>query len=205
MPRVVDHQERRRHIAEALWRVTVAHGLEGVTLRHVAAEAHVSMGLVQHYFASKDEMLLFSLDSLHEQVTHRMARNVASASHPLGPRALLRAVLVEMLPLDERRRTEAQVGLAFMARAVVHPVVAAALRTKFDQLQQFVADQITRAWQGEDRNQMPQPEATAAELLALLDGLTAHLLAGCRTLDTAIEVFDQRLNAALPAIDTQKI
>jgi len=201
MPKVVDHEDRRRHIAEALWRVTVAHGLEGVSLRHVAAEAHVSMGLVQHYFTSKDEMLLFSLDALHEQVTERVTRHIASASQPLGPRALVRAVLIEMLPLDEQSRTEAQVGLAFMAHAAVHPPVAAALRAKFDQLQRFVTEQITLARQGGDTRHVPEPEAAAAELLALLDGLTAHILAGCRTPDTAVEVFDQRLNAALPALD----
>lgn len=200
MPRVVDHEDRRRHIAEALWQVTVAHGLEGVSLRHVAAEAHMSMGLVQHYFTSKDEMLLFSLDALHEQVTERVARHIASASQPLGPRALVRAVLVELLPLDEQRRTEAQVGLAFMAQAAVHPPVAAALRANFDQLQQFVADQIALARQGGDTCHVPEPEAAAAELLALLDGLSAHVLAGCRTPDTAVEVFDQRLDAVLPPV-----
>lgn len=197
MPKVVDRMDRRRNIAAALWRVTVAHGLEAVTLRHVAAEAQVSMGQVQHYFTSKEEVLLFSLDALHERVTERVARHVASAPQPLGPRALVRAVLLEMLPLDEQRRTEAHVGLAFMARAAVHPAVAAALRARFDQVQDFVTGQISLARQAEGTNRMPEPEAAAAELLALLDGLTAHILAGLRPIDVAVELLDNRIDAAL--------
>ncbi|MGH9091136.1 MAG: TetR/AcrR family transcriptional regulator [Acidimicrobiales bacterium] len=201
MPKLVDHQDRRRHIAEALWRVTVAHGLEGVSLRHVAVEAQVSMGLVQHYFTSKDEMLLFSLDALHERVSERIARRVASAVEPLVPQELVRAVLIEMLPLDEQRRMEAQVGLAFMAQAAVHPALAAAFRAEFDQLQQFMTEQIAGARQVDNASYCQKPESAAAELLALLDGLTAHILAGCRAPDTAVELFDRRLSAVLPTLN----
>jgi hypothetical protein len=39
MPRQVDHDLRRRQIAEAVWRLAARGGLENVTLRQVAAEA----------------------------------------------------------------------------------------------------------------------------------------------------------------------
>ncbi|ADJ48081.1 TetR family transcriptional regulator [Amycolatopsis mediterranei S699] len=41
-------------IAEALQRLTTRAGLEGVSLRQVAAEAGMSMGSVQHYFTRVD-------------------------------------------------------------------------------------------------------------------------------------------------------
>ena len=50
MPKKVDRQERRTRIADALMRVAADQGLEAVSLRHVAAEAGVSAGMVQHYF-----------------------------------------------------------------------------------------------------------------------------------------------------------
>jgi len=198
VPKLVDHQDRKRHIAEALWRVTVAHGLEGVTLRHVAAEARVSMGLVQHYFTSKDEMLLFSIDALNERVTERVAQHLGSTAGSHTPRALVRTVLIEMLPLDEERRVEAHVGLAFLARAAVHPGVAAALLAKFDQLHQFVVEQVSCTQASGDARGDWDPELETAELLALLEGLAAHILAGCRPPETALELFDRRLNAILP-------
>ncbi|MGK5632559.1 TetR family transcriptional regulator, partial [Streptomyces sp. URMC 123] len=47
MPRQIDHEERRRLIADAVCALADRRGLEGVTLRDVAAEAGVSMGAVQ--------------------------------------------------------------------------------------------------------------------------------------------------------------
>lgn len=61
MPKKVDRHERRTLIADALMRVAARQGLEAVSLRHVAAEAGVSPGMVQHYFRTKDEMMAFAM------------------------------------------------------------------------------------------------------------------------------------------------
>lgn len=194
LPKVVDHRERRRHIAEALWRVTVTYGLEGVSLRHVAAEAQVSMGMVQHYFTTKDDMLLFSLGAMNERITERVAHRVGSVAAPATPKSLVRAVLIELLPLDEERRVEAHVGLAFLARAAIHPSLAAALSASFDELHRFVEDQVCRAQAAGVAPADLEPHVETVELLALVDGLTAHVLAGWRSADTALQLLDRRLD-----------
>lgn len=56
----VPEVERRRCILEASFRVACQEGIEGLTVRHVAASAGVSHGLVHHYFKTK-EALLFEL------------------------------------------------------------------------------------------------------------------------------------------------
>ncbi|MGV7636496.1 TetR family transcriptional regulator, partial [Mycobacterium kansasii] len=53
MPRSVDHEERRAQLADALARVAARDGLHAVSMRSVAAEAGVSLRLVQYYFTSK--------------------------------------------------------------------------------------------------------------------------------------------------------
>src|SRR5437870_1208569 len=58
MPKRVDHEERRREIVEAVIRITLKGGLTAATVREVAAEAGVSVRLVQYYFGSKDALLL---------------------------------------------------------------------------------------------------------------------------------------------------
>ena len=63
MPKKVDHQQRREQIAAALMRVVANDGLEAVSLRHVAAEAGVTAGMVQHYFPSKEAMMDFAMQS----------------------------------------------------------------------------------------------------------------------------------------------
>ena len=61
MPKQVNREERRRDIAAAVLRIVTTRGVEAASLRAVAAEASVSMGAVQHYFTTKDEMLRFAL------------------------------------------------------------------------------------------------------------------------------------------------
>src|SRR5882672_3256212 len=102
VPKKVDHHVRRREIADALWRVVAAKGFAAVSLRQVAAEAGVSMGLVQHYFDSRERMLLFALDSVSERAREHIAAELAGHPEP-SPRAVARALLTQVLPLDEQR------------------------------------------------------------------------------------------------------
>ena len=56
-PAPVDHDERRARLTEVLLDVVAEGGLEAATIRTVAAAAGVSIGTVQHYFKTKDDML----------------------------------------------------------------------------------------------------------------------------------------------------
>ncbi len=190
MPKKVDPQVRRRQIAEALHRVTATHGLDGVSLRHVAAEAGVSAGLVQHWFCTKDQMLQFALETVSEQVETRLARRMAEIEHGT-PRQAVRALLIELLPLDEQRRLEAHVAVAFGARAAVSPEIARSLRAGMDQMRAFLADRIRAAGgaYGADR-----AERAAVALTALVDGLTAHTLAQQCTPQAAEAALDDHLD-----------
>ncbi|MEL7186090.1 MAG: TetR family transcriptional regulator [Pseudomonadota bacterium] len=58
MPKIVDHDLQREAFAKAAMRLIGRAGLEGVTMRAVAAEAGLSYGSLFHYFGSKDELLL---------------------------------------------------------------------------------------------------------------------------------------------------
>ncbi len=78
MPKRVDHEERRSQIAEALVRVAGRRGLHAVGMRDVAAEAGVSLRLVQYYFQTKEKLLFYGLQHL----TDRFSARVAPASPP---------------------------------------------------------------------------------------------------------------------------
>jgi len=100
MPKQVDHQERRERIADAVCRLAARQGLDEVTIRRVAAEAGVSMGQVQHYFTTKNQMLLFAFHTMSARVERRMGTAADIQGEPLSTRALLRALLVAMVPTD---------------------------------------------------------------------------------------------------------
>lgn len=192
MPKQVDHQQRREQIADAVCRLAARQGLDAVSLRHVAAEAGVSMGRVQHYFTTKDEMLRFTFQTIGARIERRMGAAVRDLGDTPSPQAFLRTMLREMLPLSEPAKSEAPVLAAFLARAVVAPELADSLATDAVRLREFVAAHI-----GERR---PAALVEAATLLALVDGLMLQLLTGQIDEPTALATLDYHLNRIFDAI-----
>src|SRR5689334_10714232 len=82
MPKQVDHRERRETIARALWRVVEQRGIAHASVREVAQEAGISHGAVQHYFATREEMLVFAMDFASEQTSLRVAEGVRGLGDP---------------------------------------------------------------------------------------------------------------------------
>lgn len=189
VPKQVDHEQRRREIAAALWRVVGARGVEAVSLRAVAAEAGVSMGLVQHYFHTRDEMLSFAMDTVAERVAQRYAAEVSQLPQPLSPRAAVRALLVQFLPGDEAARLEGHALLGFLIGGPPDDPLAERLRDGMRQLREFVGGQIAEAGLAAD------PETATTALLGLTDGLAVHVMGGYVTSDAALAALDTHLES----------
>lgn len=68
---------------------------------------------------SKDDMLLFAFHPISDRVEQRIRTAVADAGPPDTERTVLRALLVELLPLSEQAREEAPMWVAFLARALL--------------------------------------------------------------------------------------
>ncbi|MFJ9697050.1 TetR/AcrR family transcriptional regulator [Kitasatospora sp. NPDC101183] len=169
MPRQVDHEERRRRIADAVCLLIDERGLEAATLRDVAARAEVSMGAVQRCFRTKEEMLRFALAHIGARITGRVrARPVGDVQDAGG--ALAHAV-TEVALLREEHRAEARIWLAFVARAAVNPALAEVLRAGYEEFEQVLLRLLAEAGAG-------APRREARTLLALADGLTAQVLVG---------------------------
>ncbi|WP_285733015.1 TetR/AcrR family transcriptional regulator [Nocardiopsis sp. ATB16-24] len=106
MPKIVDHEQRRRELAEALWRIIGEAGPAAVSIRSVAAEAGWSPGALRHYFRTREELLLFAMDLAEERATQRILDldKTRSPHTPLLERAAEYAE--QLLPLDRTRRAE---------------------------------------------------------------------------------------------------
>ncbi|MQS36215.1 TetR/AcrR family transcriptional regulator [Streptomyces katsurahamanus] len=196
MPRQVDHVSRRRLIAEAVCRLADESGLEGVTLRDVAARAQVSMGAVQRCFRTKEEMLVFALGHIGEQIAERVrARVVRSPAQ--SARTALGHAATEISLLREEHRAQARVWLAFVAQAAVSEALAVPLRANYAALQEAFTQLISEAGEdgGEDADRAAprDPRREARTLLALADGLTAHVLIGHLTPQEAQDVLHTHL------------
>jgi AcrR family transcriptional regulator len=170
MPKIVDHEERRRELAHAVWRVIRRDGVERASVRTVAEEAGWSPSALRHYFATQSELLAFAM----RLVVERIEARISKLDRPTEAREAVEQVLHELLPLDEERRAENEVWLAFTARALVDPELRAHHDEVHDALHQACASALeTLAAPG--RAQLGRQTALQVERLhALTDGLAVH-------------------------------
>lgn len=106
MPKIVDHEQRRRELAEALWRVIAESGPGAVSIRSVATEAGLSPGALRHYFQTREELLVFAMELAEERVIGRVL-NHQENQDPQAPVVERAAGFAEqLLPLDPIRRAE---------------------------------------------------------------------------------------------------
>ncbi|WP_121008216.1 TetR/AcrR family transcriptional regulator [Saccharothrix australiensis] len=167
MPKVVDAEARRRVVAEAVFRVVRAQGLDQASLRNVAEEAGLAVGSVRHYFADHDELLAFALEELVGRVDRRVMARVArvrAASTPEERFAGVEGLLGELLPLDPDRHDEAVIWLEFSHAARTRPALRPAARRIHEGIRMVVGRVLASAG-------VPDVPVETERLAALLDGL----------------------------------
>lgn len=106
MPKLVDHEARRERIAHAACQVVADHGFEHASMVRIAHSVGYSTGMVAHYFASKEDIILAAL----RLILQRMEQRLTQGGEPGND---LLAVLSESLPLDATRRSECAFWTAF--------------------------------------------------------------------------------------------
>ncbi|MBI3786392.1 MAG: TetR family transcriptional regulator [Deltaproteobacteria bacterium] len=193
MPKIVDHDERREEVAGAVWRTIARRGIEGATVREIAAAAACSTGVVSHYFRDKDELLVFALRLAHQRAAQRMAAPVAHQP----PVKALRSVILEALPLDEERRIEWRIWISFWGHAVGHARLLAEHHKRNREWHHLVLS-LLRAAQRERQLVLRLPiDSSADALLALVDGIGVRATLEPETLPPRrqIEMVDSHLAA----------
>ncbi|ASR35879.1 TetR family transcriptional regulator [Prauserella marina] len=195
MPRTVDHAERRSMIISALLRIAGRNGLHTVTLRGVAAEAGVSLRLVQYYFHTKERLLAGTLDQLERDSRSRWDARLAAVPEPRTTRATIETLLAEALPADEPSRTFHMVWTSYAVLAMTDRTLAA---------QPFVAgpnllrEQLTALFDtARAAGELPEQGDSAKEasrLLALTHGLGTSVLVGQHSAAEAADVLRYHLD-----------
>jgi AcrR family transcriptional regulator len=190
MPKIVDHEERRRELAEAVWRVILRDGVEGVSVRNVAAEAEWSTGALRHYVGTKEELLASATQLLEERVRRRFENRRYDGTQ----REIVRGLLCEVLPLDEERRTEGALWFAFAARSLVDPRIAEEYEVVFDGVRELCRRAVHHMAEGGWLVSGLNPEVETASLHALVDGLAVHGLMGRLDEEQMLSVLDTHLS-----------
>ncbi|WP_411122562.1 TetR/AcrR family transcriptional regulator [Streptomyces sp. x-19] len=195
MPKHVDHAERRNQIAQALLQVAGRRGLHAVGMRDVAAEAGVSLRLVQYYFETKEKLLLYGLQRLAEGFGERVAARLRVAGEGAGPRAVIEALLMTSLPTDEASRT---FHLVYTSYAVLSVTDRALAGQPFIQDPDAAEDTLAELLRQAQEADLTRPGVDARNeaigLLAMSAGLGTSVLVGQRTARSAADVLTYQLD-----------
>lgn len=172
MPRIVDHEERRRELAAHAWALIREDGLQGVTIRALAERSGWSSGAVRHYLPTREAIMTFAAQQIVAW-TRDYIQSLPFTGEPVDD---FRMALLGTLPLTDDTRAVLEIWLAFAGEAV-RGDAAAQQALLYDHLDEFL---LSALGQLADAGylQPDDAEPAARELHALLDGIAVHVLLG---------------------------
>jgi AcrR family transcriptional regulator len=172
MPKIVDHDARRRDFVAAAYAIIMEEGLANTTVRAIAKKAGYTTGALVHYFKDKDELIREALDYFGKEVRTRMR----SAHREQTGRAALRETIVETLPTDARSASSWRVWLALW----YHSESSAEMREEERRRYREWIGRLTRMInEAKSLGELPKSTNARAEaraLVALVDGLGVQFL-----------------------------
>lgn len=180
MPKIVDHEQRRRQLADAVLRVIARRGgVAGVTNREVAAESGWSTGILAHYFKGQHDMLLAALRRAAE-LQGNAFRELSRAEGTSMDK--LQRLLESVLPLDSERLALTRIFLYFYAEGAANEVTRIEAADYLAGWRRVVRRHVVEA-QNDGLLPAGDSDALTANLVALADGLATHALLDPDVLD----------------------
>jgi AcrR family transcriptional regulator len=163
---------RRGEIADGAIRLLAREGLEGLTMRALAAELGVSTGTITHWYASKDEVLAAALDAVARRVAGRLDEALAGVDAPLD---VLLAIGDASVPETADEADEQRVWLELAARAGRAPGLAERHAGLYGGWRRRIERAVREGLEAGDFAAV-EPREWALRYAALLDGLALHVL-----------------------------
>ncbi|APX01400.1 MULTISPECIES: TetR/AcrR family transcriptional regulator [Arthrobacter] len=168
MPRLVDHQERRRSIIETTWRLIAEQGIENASMRDIARECgYAAPGVLAHYFPSKDALLLASYELICERTNER----ITAGTEGRRGLAALRGLCMEIIPADPLTVVEARVAVSFWQRAQTEDSLRAVGRDALLHWRDLMLGFLAEAEHDGECPPLADPDTVVDELLNIMMGL----------------------------------
>lgn len=170
MPKVVDADARRSELIDAVAGQITKVGMDGVTMREVARAAGWTTGAVSHYFTDKRELVMATFHARADASRARIEAAVDAGANRLD------ALVDGSLAIDDERRADWRVFLAFWGAAIGNPELTKAQRERhrgFDRILVRAVREEQAA--GHIRSELDATRE-ARRLVALLDGIAVQAL-----------------------------
>jgi AcrR family transcriptional regulator len=182
VPKIVDADDRRELVADAVFQVTLESGLAQASLRNVAQAAGLALGSVRHYFDNQAELMEFALRVNSERIHLRALDKLEELEQNPLPEdagalvAKCATVLEELLPLDAQRRAEAVVHMEFMLAARTDENLSDAAQDDYRATGAVVGRVVLQLLESGLMAGTPEPVDEAERLIAVLDGLSVRMV-----------------------------
>lgn len=120
VPKIVDHNARRQDLLKAALHVVTSEGFDAASVRRVAQQSGCSPGALRYYFPRHWELLEAVIDHVTSVAATRLIPRLRALAGA-GPTEVIDvgcALLEELMPLDEVRKSEWAVWIALTERPV---------------------------------------------------------------------------------------
>ncbi|MDI3387818.1 TetR/AcrR family transcriptional regulator [Streptomyces sp. B-S-A8] len=141
MPKIIDHDQRRREIVAVAKKLIIQGGFEAATMRSIVTEAGFANGALKRYFPSKDSIVAATFQSVLAEMNERTGEHDPS----LDPKEALRHDIEATLPLDTYRIDSARVLLALWEHSVANEDLASLYRDHLREWRRRLAERIAEA------------------------------------------------------------
>lgn len=190
MPKLGMGPIRREQICRAAAAVIAREGFAGSTMRMVAEEAGVSTGMLNHYFANRQDLLTQALLFVSERTQDRYKESIEGI--PAGVERLS-ALLDTALSEDESARETWHVWINAYGEAVRLPELRHTMEGRLQSWYEIIDVAL--------EDVAPPPEEGAIpwswRLDAMLNGLAIQALTSEATLDSQ-QIRDEIINSLFP-------
>ncbi len=168
-----DHELRRIEIADAAGKVILENGLHSTRLKEIAGAMGYSVGVLQYYFSSKDDLLLFAKNRLFDAKFDRMR---AAAKRRSGIDRLY-AMALELLPFSDADRDMYLLLTVFRGQAVGNDSLTQRQTERDATGSALFADEIAALQASGDVREDINPQHQAVAFVALLEGMATQAAA----------------------------
>jgi AcrR family transcriptional regulator len=165
---------RRTQVLEATVRVISERGAEGTRLSDVARAGNVSIGLIQHYFDTRDELLVSSFDFFNDLWVRDWEKASRTEADP--PQKLLTLLRLSAFEFEAWREVQWRIWVEFWSLCNRNETFRASYTKIYDTFRRPFRDVITEGVTHGDFSPRNSIEDVVDRLTAQIEGLRVHAL-----------------------------
>ncbi|TDQ62040.1 TetR family transcriptional regulator [Maritalea mobilis] len=170
MPKIIDHDKRRREIVDVAKRLMLEGGFEAATMRSIAAEAGFANGALKHYFPGKDSIIAATFESVLAEMDPEGALDNLDVPEGADPAQVLRDRLRQTMPLTDYAISAGRVLLVLWDHAASNPELAKIYRDFLQRWQSSTVSLLKYAQKGRAQSTDEELDALALEIISITIG-----------------------------------